>query len=66
MVIGEDLLPLIPPAKREALIGILKGDPRPSYHEDPERIYGFEYADLEIRFQVENEVLRVCEIIKKE
>lgn len=31
---------------------VLAGDPRPHYQKDPERIYGFEFSDYEIKFQV--------------
>ena len=36
----------------EALRQILAGDPRPHYHTDDERIYGLQYAGLDIRFRV--------------
>ena len=38
----------------ELLIKVLEEDPRPAYQNDPERVYGFEYAGLEVRFRVEN------------
>jgi len=43
----------------QALIRVLEEDPRPAYQDDPERIYGFEYAGLEIRFRVENRTV-IC------
>lgn len=49
----------IPPAQRQAVLEILKQDPRPSYQKDPQRIYGFVYAQMEIRFKVENEILTI-------
>lgn len=49
----------IPPAQRQAVLEILKQDPRPSYQKDPQRIYGFVYAQMEIRFRVENEILTI-------
>lgn len=52
----------VPKEHREILKQILSQDPRPSYQEDPHRIYGMEYAGMEVRFQVEGNVLRVCEI----
>lgn len=52
----------VPKKHREILKQILSQDPRPSYQEDPHRIYGMEYAGMEVRFQVEGNVLRVCEI----
>ena len=31
---------------------ILAQDPRPAYHDDPDRVYGLSYADLDIHFMV--------------
>ena len=60
--IPEDLLSKIPENKRDALLGVLKLDPRPRYQADPERVYGMDFADLEIRFQVRDGVLTVIEV----
>ncbi len=62
VVIPEPLLELIPVRKRDALRGVLALDPRPSYHDDPDRIYGMRFAGLELRFRVDGEELTVCEI----
>ena len=48
-----------------ALEGVLAQDPRPSYQDDPERVYGMEFAGLEIRFRVAGGRLTVCQIIEK-
>lgn len=53
---------MVPEEHREILAQILAQDPRPSYQDDSERVYGMEYAGMEIRFQVAGNVLRVCEI----
>ena len=42
-----------------ALKGVLAADPRPHYQDDPNRIYGFRFADTEIRFQVHGKTLEV-------
>lgn len=47
-----------------ALCSILSGDPRPSYKEDGERVYGMLYGDYEVKFTVSDGVLSVCEIAK--
>ena len=60
----EKLLELLPEDKREAAIGILEQDPRPSYQNDPERRYGTAFAGFDIRFHVCGQVLRVCEVVK--
>ena len=46
------------------LRNVLENDPRPSYHDDPERVYGMEYAGAEVKFRVENDVLTVLDIKK--
>ena len=45
-----------------ALIKILELDPRPQYHNDPERLYGMPYGDNDVRFTVSGNVLTVVEI----
>ena len=57
-----ELLERVPPERREALGGVLALDPRPRYQEDPERVYGFGFAGLEVRFSVEGRTLRVRDI----
>ena len=57
--IPEELLPLIPADRLDALKGVLAQDPRPSYQRDPERIYGFGFAGMEIKFTVRDGVLQV-------
>ena len=54
----------VPPQRREARRAVLALDPRPRYQEDPERVYGFGFAGLEVRFSVEGGVLRVREILE--
>lgn len=56
------LLDKLPESKREALVGILSQDPRPSYHDDPERVYGLPFAGFDIRFRVRDSLLTVTEI----
>jgi len=55
----------IAPDKRKALRGLLAGDPRPSYQNDPERVYGVRYAEYNVRFKVCDGVLTVVDIIKE-
>ncbi len=59
------LLALIPPDRRDALLGVLAQDPRPSYQDDPERIYGMEFAGFDVRFRVDGADLTVFEIEKR-
>ena len=58
------LLELLPENKRQAAIGVLSHDPRPSYQRKPGRIYGLNFAGFDIRFTVEEKTLTVCEVIK--
>lgn len=62
VVFPDDLISKVPEEKRAALIGVLEGDPRPSYQSDPERIYGFDFAGMEIRFKVEDKTLTVVDV----
>ncbi len=55
-------LELLPEEKRMILLEILREDPRPHYHSDPERVYGFPFAGFEVRFQVEGSVLTVLAV----
>lgn len=58
----EALLRVLPEGKRQALLDVLAEDPRPSYQEDGERVYGFAFAGCEVRFSVSGGVLTVREI----
>lgn len=59
------LLSKLPEDKQEAVLEILRQDPRPSYHHDPNRLYGFSFSDFEIRFTVCDSVATVCSIEKR-
>ena len=59
----EQWLEMIPREKREALAGVLSHDPRPSYQDNPDRVYGVEFAGFDIRFQVKNQILTVIEVV---
>ncbi len=60
---SEHLLVLVSQEKRQALLSVLEQDPRPSYQADPERIYGFNFSGLEIKFTVKGKNLMVTDII---
>lgn len=60
--IAPELLRLVPEEKQQALMDVLSHDPRPSYQNDSERVYGLSFADLNIRFRVCEKVLTVLEI----
>ena len=60
--IPRSLLSRVPEERREALIGVLAQDPRPPYQNDPDRVYGFGFAGLEVRFRVGDGVLTVVDV----
>ena len=63
VLIPEGLLLRIPENRRESLRGVLAQDPRPHYHDDPERIYGFGFGGMEVKFRVAGNVLTVTDIL---
>lgn len=48
--------------ERLVLKQILEQDPRPSYQEDAQRVYGMSYAGRTVRFRVEGKLLTVVEV----
>ena len=64
VVFPEELLCQIPEDRRKGLMEVLAQDPRPSYQNDPERKYGFQFAGFDVRFQVADGVITVCELVK--
>ena len=61
----EELLGTVPPARRDALLAVLSHDPRPSYQNDPERVYGMSFAGCNVRFRVADGVLTVTDITRE-
>ena len=56
------LLARVAEEKRDALLKILSGDPRPSYKADGDHIYGMRFADYEISFRVADGILTVTAV----
>ena len=63
VIFPEKFMVKIPEEKREAIVAVLKQDPRPSYHNDPARKYGVSFAGFDVRFVVDGKVLTVVEVI---
>lgn len=61
--ISENFINRIPTKKQQMLLDILKDDPRPAYHNDNDRIYGFSFSGYEIKFNVKNDTIIVTDII---
>lgn len=66
VVFPEKLLAIFPENKRIAIVEVLKQDPRPSYHNDPERKYGVAFAGYDVHFTVDGDVLTVFEVVPYE
>ena len=45
---------------------LLSLDPRPAYHEDPNRVYGMEFQGMEIQFTVSDSVLSVVKVFRSQ
>ena len=64
--IPDEGMKKIPEEKRKVLMQILSQDPRPSYQNDPERVYGMGFAGFEVKFRVEGSTLYVVSVTKKQ
>lgn len=64
VVFPSELESLVAKDKINALKSVLSDDPRPSYQNDDERVYGFFFADYEIKFKVNANTLTVVDVIK--
>ena len=64
VVFPKELLEIIPMGKQKAIVEVLKQDPRPSYHSDPDRRYGVAFAGYDVRFKVKDGVLTVVEVVE--
>lgn len=58
----RELLEKLPEEKREAAIGVLSHDPRPSYQAESDRVYGVTFAGYNIRFTVTGNTLTVVSV----
>ena len=62
----EVCLAKVPEEKRQALTDCLAEDPRPSYQDDPTRVYSMRFADLDVHFTVSGGNLTVTSVDKVE
>ncbi len=58
----EHLLQMIPSQKQQTLIACLADDPRPSYQDDPDRVYSMRFAEFDVHFRVEGQCVDVIGI----
>lgn len=57
--IPETILKKLKPEKVEKLRAVLAQDPRPAYHHDETRIYGFPFDGYEVKFSVEGKTAKI-------
>lgn len=60
--IPDHLQQLIPQEHQESIVQLLSQDPRPAYHNNPTKVYGVTYSNLNIRFTVADGKLTVTDI----
>lgn len=59
-----DSIDCLSQADKTAISQILSQDPRPHYHDDPQRVYGMPYGPWDVKFRVEQGQAIVTEINK--
>lgn len=62
--ISTDLKEKLTEGQLENITELLSLDPRPSYQNDEERIYGLSFEDLQIKFRYEEEKIVVTDILR--
>lgn len=64
VIFPEELLEKLPEDLRESVQEVLQQDPRAAYNKKPDYVYGMRFAEYDIRFTVEDNVLIVKDVIK--
>ena len=59
------LLKQVPEQDRDGLVGVLAQDPRPSYQDDPDRVYGMAFGTVDVKFTVKDGLLTVVGVERK-
>lgn len=62
VIFDESALSKLTAEQKNALIELLERDPRPQYHSDPDRVYGMEYGDFEVKFRVDGSELYILSV----
>ena len=62
VIIPEEIAKAFTDTELSSLKGVLSQDPRPQYHDDPERIYGMPFAGKDVKFKVKGNTLTVTGI----
>ena len=61
-----ELLQKVPEHLRESVMEVLQQDPRAAYNKKPDYVYGMSFSGYDIRFTVQEEVLTVQDVVKKD
>ena len=61
-----ELLQKVPEHLRESVMEVLQQDPRAAYNKKPDYVYGMSFSGYDIRFTVQEEVLAVQDVVKKD
>ena len=62
VIFPEELLAQLPEYLRESARDVLKQDPRAAYNKKPDYVYGLAFSGYDIRFTVNEDILRVQEV----
>ena len=62
VVFNDEILRQLPDNLHEPLRQALANDPRPRYHDDPNRVYGLRFGGCDVRFKISDTVVTVLEI----
>lgn len=62
VVLPRETFRQLDPDTVDGLLEILAQDPRPQYQDDPERIYGLQYGDRNVKFKVSDGILTVVAV----
>ncbi len=63
VVFPDALLSRLPEEVRAAAVASLAQDPRPSYQDDPERVYIMKFANYDLHFEVKEGTLTVVDVV---
>ena len=66
VVFSEELLAKVPMEKQQALLAVLRQDPRAAYQKSPDYIYGMAFGNQDIRFVVKERELVVVDVVAKD
>ena len=65
VAVPDGLLKDMDPELVDTLVKVLSRDPRPSYHNEPQREYGMCFGNFDIRFTVSDGTLTVTGVSKR-